>query len=298
MDRAPKGSSSIPPPLAPAPAAGRNKVSRRAPGGFDADLIGGIATTRITSAGLADQMVLDVLHARMDRSLPPKVVIASNGSVIARYHRDPDFRALVDQADLVDPDGMPLVLVTRLLWRRPLVERVATTDFIHDAARIAATMGLRFYFLGGKPGIAARAADNLRSAYPGLQIVGTRDGYFAPEEAPAACAAVVASGADILWLGLGSPMQERFAIEHRHRLAGIAWIRTCGGLFDHTAGSFRRAPGWMQKIGLEWLHRATMEPSRLGLRYLATNPPALYHLLTKTRERPARRADDSPAEET
>ncbi len=255
-----------------------------APSKLDVDLVGGIPTARVTRAQLADVMVLDSFHARMKRDILPKVVIASNGSVIARYHREPAFRALVDQADLIDPDGMPLVLMTKLLWKRPLMERVATTDFIHDAADAAAAMGLRFYFLGGKPGIAAIAAERIREQHPGLEIVGTRDGYFSDDMADDICDEIVAAGTDVLWLGLGSPRQEEFAIRYRERLAGVAWIRTCGGLFDHKAGSYKRAPSWMQSAGLEWLHRAALEPSRLGVRYLLTNPPAFYHLLTKTRE--------------
>lgn len=246
-------------------------------------LIGGIETVRYSRAELADLMVADVARARAGEQALPKIVIASNGAVIADYHRSPSFKALIDQADMIDPDGMSLVFATRLFWSEPLRDRVATTDFINDAAAAAAEAGVRFYFLGGRAGVAEQAAQNLRRAFPGLQIVGVTHGYFGAGDAEALCRDIRESGADILWVGIGSPLQEAFAIEHREKLAGLAWIRTCGGMFDHHAELHPRAPAWMQRAGLEWLHRALLEPKRLGFRYLRTNPPALFHLLTKTR---------------
>lgn len=247
-------------------------------------LVGGIPTVRATRAEMAAQMAVDAGRARRGELALPRVVVSSNGSVIAAFHRDPAFRALILQADLVDADGMPLVKATQFLCREPLRERVATTDFIHDAADVAVRDGLRFYFLGSKPGIAQAAADSLRARHPGLAIAGLRDGYFAADEEERICAAVRASGADVLWVGLGSPRQEAFAVRNRERLGGVAWIRTCGGLFDHCSGTVRRAPRWMQQASLEWLHRAMLEPRRLGWRYVATNPAALFHLVTKTRD--------------
>ena len=91
----------------------------------------------------------------------------------------------------------------------------------------------------------------------------------------------------LLWLGLGSPLQEDFAVCNRHRLKGVGWIRTCGGMLDYYSGRTRRAPAWMQQAGLEWLYRAKLEPRRLGTRYARSNLPALYHILTKTGRRQA-----------
>jgi N-acetylglucosaminyldiphosphoundecaprenol N-acetyl-beta-D-mannosaminyltransferase len=247
-------------------------------------VVGGIRTIALDRSELAQLMIDDVLRVRAGALPLPKVVIASNGSVIARYHDEPTFKALIDQADIVDPDGMPLILATRLLFKSPLRERIATTDFIHDASAAAVPHGVRFFFLGARPGVAQQAADNLRVTHPGLQIVGIRDGYFGAANGDAICDEIRESGADVLWLGLGSPLQEAFAIANRHKLGGLAWIRTCGGMFDHQAGLFPRAPEWMQRSGLEWLHRAGLEPTRLGVRYFRTNPAALFHLLTKTRD--------------
>ncbi|WP_342359343.1 WecB/TagA/CpsF family glycosyltransferase [Terrarubrum flagellatum] len=229
-------------------------------------------------------MADDSALARAGKLLLPRLVIASNGASIALFHKSVNFKELLLEADIIDADGMPLVIATRLFCRAPLPDRIATTDFIHDAAAVAVRDGLRFFFLGAEPGVAALAAKKIAQRHPGLQIVGVRHGYFKPEEEAQICEEIVASRADVLWVGLGTPMQERFAVANRHRLEGLAWIRTCGGLFDHSSGRFPRAPIWMQRAGFEWLHRAMLEPLRLGGRYLMTNPSAIYHLATKTHD--------------
>ena len=249
-------------------------------------LIGGIPTLRANRQQLAARMVADCALARSGQMATPRVLTSSNGSVIAKCRRDAAFRDLIMKADAVDADGQPLVIASWLFSKTPLTERVATTDFIHDAANAAAANGLRFYFLGAKPGVAKIAADHLRGLHPGLQIVGVRDGYFRPDQEDQICRGIVGLEADVLWVGLGSPAQESFALRNREKLAGLAWIKTCGGLFDHYSGQFSRAPMWMQKAGLEWLHRVIQEPRRLGPRYLITNLPALYQLITVTSDGP------------
>jgi exopolysaccharide biosynthesis WecB/TagA/CpsF family protein len=229
-------------------------------------------------------MAVDTRLARNGLLEEPRVVTSANGSVVAAYNSDPEFRALIDQADIVDVDGMPLVFATYLFCKEPLRERTATTDFLLDATAMSAREGIRFFFLGARPGVAARAAIHLRNRFPGAQIVGTRHGYFSEDEAPDICKGIVSLGTDVLWVGTGSPWQERFAIRYRSHLQGLAWIRTCGGLFDHYGGGVSRAPEWMQWAGLEWLYRAAREPLRLGRRYLLTSPVALYHLATKTHD--------------
>lgn len=246
--------------------------------------IGGLPVVSAARAELAAMMAHDVALCRSGHLPVPRVVTSANGSTVAEYHTDKAFRRLIDAADIVDADGMPLVFASRLFCRQPLTERTATTDFLLDAAQVAVEQGIRFYFLGSRPTVAARAAEHLRSRFPGLQVVGVRHGYFRDEDIPGICAAIIAARADVVWVGMGSPRQERFAIEQRDRLAGVAWIRTCGGLFDHYGGGVSRAPDWMQALGLEWLYRAAREPLRLGLRYLVTSPIALFHLATKTHD--------------
>jgi len=217
--------------------------------------IGGMKIARLSRDELATLMQSDVASARAGSLKLPRIITSANGSIVATYHGDPTFRQLIDAADIVDADGMPLVFASRLLCRHPLTERTATTDFLLDAAAAAARTGVRFFFVGARPGVAARAAEHLRSRFPDLKVVGTRHGYFSPDAVPDICARIRASGADVVWVGMGSPAQERFAVDNRHLLEGVAWVRTCGGLFDHYGGGVSRAPDWMQSAGLEWLYR-------------------------------------------
>lgn len=250
----------------------------------DTITIGGLPIARLTRAEMAQLMLDDVAAARSGALSHPRLLTSANGSVVAGYHREPVLRAAIDAMDLIDADGMPLVFASRIFCKRPLTERAATTDFLLDASRAAAEEGVRFYFLGARPGVAARAAEHLRYRFPGLQIAGTRNGYFQEEDLPEIGRLVREVRADVLWLGLGTPRQERMAVALRDLLPGVAWVRTCGGLFDHYGGGVSRAPAWMQTLGLEWLYRGAREPLRLGWRYLVTNPIAVYYLLTRTRD--------------
>lgn len=245
--------------------------------------VGGIPIVRMTGQELCTTMMADVADARASRRSMPRLVTSANGMVIARYNRSAEFRGLVDAMDIVDADGMPLVLASRIFHRQPLTERVATTDWVLDACAAASAHGIKFYFLGARPGVAARAALHLGSRFPGLEIAGVHNGYFADSDVDAICARIVAAGTDVLWIGMGSPLQERFAVQAKALLPGVGWVRTCGGLFDHYGGGVSRAPRWMRTYGLEWLYRAAREPVRLGLRYALTNPIALFDLAMRTR---------------
>jgi exopolysaccharide biosynthesis WecB/TagA/CpsF family protein len=246
--------------------------------------IGGLPIARLTRAEMAQLMIEDVGRARSGVLAYPRLLTSANGSVVAAYHKEPALRRAMDRIDLIDADGMPLVFASRLFCKRPLTERAATTDFLLDACALAAREGIRFYFLGARPGVAARAAEHLRYRFPGLQVVGTRNGYFKRSELAEVCDEIREARADVLWLGLGTPMQEEIAVQARELLGGVGWVRTCGGLFDHYGGGVSRAPNWMQTAGLEWLYRAAREPLRLGWRYLVTNPVAVYYLMTRTRD--------------
>lgn len=251
---------------------------------LDTLTIGGLPIVRMTRSEMARLMLADVERARSGEMAYPRLLTSANGSVVAGYHKDPALRQAIDAIDLIDADGMPLVFASRLFCKRPLMERAATTDFLLDACDLAARNGVRFYFLGARPGVAARAAEHLRYRFPGLKVVGARNGYIKRADLREICDQIREAGTDVLWLGMGTPMQEGVAVEMRELLGGTAWVRTCGGLFDHYGGGVSRAPQWMQAAGLEWLYRAAREPLRLGWRYVVTNPVAIYHLMTKTRD--------------
>jgi N-acetylglucosaminyldiphosphoundecaprenol N-acetyl-beta-D-mannosaminyltransferase len=251
-------------------------------------VVGGIRTACLSRSQLSDLMVGDCLAAR-GGNRRPKLVFASNGHAIALAATDAQFRKYFEAANLIHADGQPVVLASRLLTRHPIPERSATTDFIHDAARAASERGLTFFLLGATERVNAQCAATLEDSYPGLCIVGRRHGYFTPEEEAALCDSINTSGADVLWVGLGVPLEYDFCVRNRHRL-NAGWIVTCGGCFNFVTGDYARAPAWMQRCSLEWLYRLLREPHRLFWRYAITNPLAVFALLAKTASSPPQNA--------
>ncbi|MGA9796947.1 MAG: WecB/TagA/CpsF family glycosyltransferase [Rhizomicrobium sp.] len=243
-------------------------------------MVGGIRTACVSREQMTKLMVGDCLAARSyDRA--PKLVFAANGHAISMSMTSPTFRRVFEQATLIHADGQPLVLASKILTRSPIPERSATTDFIHDAAQAACAAGLKFFLFGGREDVNARCAEELAVKYPGLRIVGRRNGYFNPEDEAAIVDEINASGADVVWVGLGVPKEYDFCVRNKaHLKAG--WVVTSGGCFNFVTGDYSRAPAWMQSCGLEWLHRLAREPRRLFWRYAVTNPLALFNLLTRT----------------
>ena len=122
-----------------------------------------------------------------------------------------------------------------------------------------------------------------RAAYPGLKIVGASHGYLSPAAEADVVGEIAALRPDVLWVALGVPREQEFCERHRGALAGVGIVKTSGGLFDFLAGAKRRAPAALQRAGLEWLFRLALEPRRLLLRYLVTNPHALVVMLRTIR---------------
>lgn len=252
-----------------------------APIAVPAATVGGLPIAVIDRTQSA-RLMMDVARARRVAGLPPAIITSANGQVISLCARDAHIRELFFSADLIHADGMPLVFASRVMGRRCLPERVATTDLFHDVAALAQAEGASCYLLGASAAVIDKAAHNVRQRYPRLTIAGFHHGYFDRAEEDAVLAAINAARPDILWIGLGVPAEQEFARRNRARLK-VGLIKTSGGLFDFLAGKNPRAPAWMQAAGLEWLFRALQEPRRLRRRYLTTNPHAIYLLLTRTR---------------
>jgi len=242
--------------------------------------VGGIRTACVTREGLGQMMLADCLEARRTEA-SPKLIFASNGHAIALAAQDEEFRAVFTQADLIHADGQAAVFASRLLTATPIPERSATTDFIHDASKIAARHGLRFFLLGATEEANVEAAHILAQTYPGLQIVGRRHGYFSRDEEEDICDEINLTLPDVIWVGLSVPVEYEFAVRNKTRLSA-GWLVTCGGCYNFITGDYARAPRWMQAAGLEWLFRLILEPKRLFWRYAVTNPLAIFLLLTRT----------------
>jgi N-acetylglucosaminyldiphosphoundecaprenol N-acetyl-beta-D-mannosaminyltransferase len=188
---------------------------------------------------------------------------------VTEAQRDPAFRAALDEAGMVVPDGMPLVWIGR--WRGyELQRRVYGPELMLEFCRTTATRGLRHYFYGGAPGIADSLAETLATRFPGLVIAGTCTPPFrplTPDEDADVVARINASQADILWVGLSTPKQEQWMRAHQH-LVQVPVMVGVGAAFDIHTGRVRQAPEWMRENGLEWFYRLVREPRRLWRRYV------------------------------
>lgn len=243
--------------------------------------IGGLPITAATLAEAADHMVEAALAAR-GRPGRPLYVTSANGQVIALCHQDRAVRDLFLAADVIHADGQPMVFASKILCARPLPERVATTDLVHDVMRRSGVAGLRHFLLGARPEVNARAVEQLRRAYPDVPEIAGHHGYFRPAEEDAVLGEIERFAPDVLWVALGVPLEQRFVMRNRDRLASVGVIKTSGGLFDFLSHAKSRAPRFVQDVGLEWAWRLAQEPRRLGWRYLTTNPLAAWLLLSRS----------------
>jgi N-acetylglucosaminyldiphosphoundecaprenol N-acetyl-beta-D-mannosaminyltransferase len=219
------------------------------------------------------ERTLDWIDAAVARRQRGYICVAAVHTVVA-CQDDPELRAAVLGADLTVPDGMPLVWALRLLGH-PLDSRVYGPDLMDLACARAARSGQRFYLYGGRnPGALAQLARELRLRYPGLQIVGGHAPPFRPltaDEEAAVAAEINASRADVVWVGIGVPKQEKWMAHMRERLDAPVLLGV-GAAFDFHAGLIPQAPGWLQRHGMEWAFRLAQEPRRLWRRYLTYNP--------------------------
>jgi N-acetylglucosaminyldiphosphoundecaprenol N-acetyl-beta-D-mannosaminyltransferase len=202
--------------------------------------------------------------------------IGVNAAVCNLASRDAGFRRLVQNADLAYADGQSVVWAGRMLGTN-VPERVATTDLVYPLVEACAKAGKRVYLYGGKPEVVEAAADRLRAVAPGLQLR-FRHGYEPESSMDAVLDDINEFGTDVLLIGLGDPLQQEWIARHRERLT-VPAVLTCGGLFDWTSGSRKRAPHWMIRAGLEWLWRLILEPRRLARRYLVGNPEFVARLV-------------------
>jgi N-acetylglucosaminyldiphosphoundecaprenol N-acetyl-beta-D-mannosaminyltransferase len=196
--------------------------------------------------------------------------VTPNVDHVVRFQDDPDFRAVYDAAELVVPDGVPLLWASRLL-RRPLPERVNGTDLVVRCCRDAARAGVRVFFMGGAPGTADGAARAMKCCFPELAVAGTAaptvTARMSIEESRPVIEAIRRSRAHLVFVGLGSPKQEQW-IERYGAQTGARHAIGIGASFDFLSGARTRAPKVVQRSGLEWLWRLGQEPRRLAHRYL------------------------------
>ena len=231
-----------------------------------------------------DPITVDELHAeiaRLMRSGRLALVLNVNAHCLNLCYEDRALRDSLNGADVVFCDGAGVMLAARMLGGR-IPARITYAAWIWRLAGLAAAEGFSFYFLGAPPGVAQEAARRLRERYPGLRIVGIRHGYFDHSAGSAENEAVLeeinATAPDILLVGLGMPLQERWLTQNRHRLDARVAL-TGGAVFDYVSRRVRRGPRILTESGFEWLARLLHEPRRLWRRYILGNPMFLLRVL-------------------
>lgn len=194
-------------------------------------------------------------------------VVTANAEIIMMCQQDKEYNNIVsEQADLVLPDGAGAVWAGRYLGNE-VPERVAGFDLYNQLLKLSADKGYKAYFFGGAPGVAEAAKNKAEELYPGVQIVGCRNGYFTEAEEEAIIKEINDAAPDMLFVALGAPKQEKWLVKYRNQLKPRI-LMGIGGSFDVLAGKMERAPKWMQEASLEWAFRLYKQPSRF-MRMLA-----------------------------
>lgn len=243
--------------------------------------LAGLRIARVSGADLLDRIFRDLARSRGGW------LITANVDFLQRAARSPDVRALYSRADLILADGAPLLWAASLRGH-PLPERVAGSDLVWTLAERAAREGRSLYLLGGAGEAASNAAERLRSRFPTLRIAGHSNPWLSlppsPEEIEPIRRELSRVRPDLLFAGFGSPKQE-YLLESLKDDLPATWMLGCGISLSFLAGDVPRAPRWMRRVGLEWVHRMMHEPRRLARRYIGGNLPFALGLLLKSSRR-------------
>ena len=220
--------------------------------------IRGLAFDNVTRVESIDLAIRALCGSGVTTVFTPNAEIAYNAS------KDADFMNVLKSADILLPDGAGIIKASHIL-KTPLKEKVAGVDFGSDVAKICAGRGYSLFLLGGKPGVAETASDKLKEKYAGLKIAGTNDGYFEKSgpENDGVIEKINDSKADVLFVCLGSPVQEQWAFENKKKLESVKLLCCLGGSIDVYAGTVKRAPKAFIKTNTEWLYRLIKDPRRI-----------------------------------
>jgi N-acetylglucosaminyldiphosphoundecaprenol N-acetyl-beta-D-mannosaminyltransferase len=229
---------------------------------------------------LCDSYVREGAHAQH---------MAVNAAKIVSSRRHRDLQRLINESDIVTADGQAVVWASRLLGD-PLPSRVTGVDLMEQLLALAERRGYRVFLLGARPEVLELAVRRLRARHPRLALVGWHDGYFSRDAEPAVVARVRSARPDLLFVAMPTPRKEYFLARCGADLA-VPFSMGVGGAIDVIAGTTRRAPRTVQRLGLEWAFRVAQEPRRLWRRYLITNALFVWLTLrgTVTRARPIQR---------
>lgn len=232
--------------------------------------------TPVSTLTFDDQINLMLSWAKQKQS---RMICVANVHMLVEAWKDTHFASLLKQADLVTPDGMPLVWMLKLLGYKQ-AQRVAGMDIFQAVCQQAAMEKVSIFLLGSSPEVLTKISQRLKTEFPALQIAGTESPPFRPL-APTADMGMVQtineSGAGILFVALGCPKQELWMAQHKDKIQSV--MIGVGGVFPVYAGILKETPKLMQNLGLEWLFRLLQEPKRLWKRYATTIPIFIWLML-------------------
>ncbi len=241
----------------------------------------GVQVHCVDTEGMLAQIAAWVDAAR-DSQARCRQVCTINPEFVVDARRNSEFAAVLARADLRVPDGIGVLWAARLQGVR-LTERVTGSDGIYAICKRAAREGWRVYFLGAAPGVGQRTAEILSGLYPGLRVAGSFPGSPSDADWSEIAARLAAAKPDILFVAYGHPRQDLWIDRHRDELSAAVALGV-GGAFDFVAGVTPRAPRWMRRLGLEWLHRLIRQPWRW--RRMAKLPVFGATVLVQTLRRP------------
>lgn len=235
-----------------------------------------VEVLNIPVLALSMSETLGFIKNRIDNNEFTQHVVVNAGKIVSMQD-DEALRKSVLEADMINADGMSVVWASRFLGKA-LPARVAGIDLMLELVKMAHRHGYKCYFFGARQEVVEKVVAIFADAYSSAIIGGYRNGYFKEEEEEELAKEIANSGADMLFVAMSSPKKEIFVNKYK-KLMNVPFVMGVGGSFDVVAGVTKRAPLWMQKIGMEWFYRLIQEPKRMWKRYLVGNTKFMWLVL-------------------
>ncbi|EOH52929.1 WecB/TagA/CpsF family glycosyltransferase [Enterococcus faecium EnGen0263] len=232
-----------------------------------------------------DETIEQMIQIVEQRKITQHVVV--NANKINLLYKDPKLKKIVNSCELINADGQSVVWADKL-FNKAIPERVTGIDLFEKMIEVAAEKQFRVYYLGSKPEVVKEVVMKHKNQYPELQVAGYMDGYFDRNKSSEIAKEIAGTNADILFLAIPTPEKEYWLDQYKEIL-NIPLLIGVGGSFDVISGKVKRAPMWMQKIGMEWFYRLLQEPRRMFGRYFFGNLTFVGHVINEKRKLIVRR---------
>lgn len=236
-----------------------------------------IKILKTTIDNLSMTETLQLVEKAIDNKEQLHHVVVNAGKIVS-LQKDGELRESVNSSDIINADGQAVVWAAKFL-NKPLKERVAGIDLMQNLVALSAKKHYKMYFLGAQEEVVSQMIEIYSQQHGKAVVAGYRNGYFKPEDEDKIVQDIVESGAHILFVAITSPKKENFLYKYRNELKAVNFIMGVGGSFDVIAGKTKRAPVWMQDVGLEWFYRFAQEPKRMWKRYLVGNSKFIFLVL-------------------